>query len=191
MPAVASCAANFPGGLVPRTLTNMRRNVQEICKIEEKGLKARSFGEQFGDFVVNQSGRVWFIALHMVWFVVWIILNSRNSSLRKSFDPFPFPLLTLVVSLESIFLSLFILMSQNRSSRQADERAHLDLQINLLAEHESTKALQLLQALCQHHGLSCAKDAEIDELISTTKPAEILRELKEGLPTAAPEKKSD
>jgi uncharacterized membrane protein len=109
----------------------------------------------------------------------------------KAFDPFPFPLLTLVVSLESIFLSLFILMSQNRSSRQADERAHLDLQINLLAEHESTKALQLLKALCQHNGLNCADDPEIDELVSTTKPAEIIRELKHGLPTVAPEKKAE
>jgi len=99
------------------------------------------------------------------------------------FDPFPYPLLTLVVSLESIFLSLFILISQNRSSRTADERAHLDLQINLLAEHESTKSLQLLKALCKHQGLNCASDEEIEQLVSPTKPADIIRELKEAMPT--------
>lgn len=60
--------------------------------------------------------------------------------------------------------------------------AHLDLQTNMLAEHESTKALQLLQALCEHHGLKCAQDSDIDQLVSTTKPGEIIRELKRALP---------
>ena len=74
-------------------------------------------------------------------------------------------------------------MSQNRAGQQAEQRAHLDLQINLLAEHESSKTLELLRALCQHHGLSCADDPEISELISKTKPGEILKELKSSLPT--------
>lgn len=165
-----------------RTLSSIRKSVQEICEIEGEALRARSRGEQFGDFVVGQSGRMGFILFHVIWFFVWILLNSVGRGKGLKFDPFPYPLLTLVVSLESIFLSLFILISQNRSSRTADERAHLDLQINMLAEHESTKALQLLQALCQHHGLNCAQDADIDQLVSTTKPAEILRELKQALP---------
>jgi uncharacterized membrane protein len=126
---------------------------------------------------------MWFIVFHIVWFTFWILINSLGKSKAYKFDPFPYELLTLTVSLESIFLSLFILISQNRSSRTADERAHLDLQINLLAEHESTKALQVLKALCEHHGLKCAADGEIDELVSTTKPAEIIRELKQALPS--------
>lgn len=174
-----------------KTPISTRRNIREICAIEKRELLARSVGERVGDIVAMQSGRVWFILFHAAWFFLWVVLNLGNSPHRKAFDPFPFPLLTLVVSLESIFLSLFILMSQNRSSRQADERAHLDLQINLLAEHESTKALQLLKALCEHHGLHCAEDPEIDELLSTTKPAAIIRELKQGLPTAAPQKTTE
>jgi uncharacterized membrane protein len=71
----------------------------------------------------------------------------------------------------------------NRSNRLADQRAHLDLQINLRAERESTKTLQLLHALCEHHGLVCARDPEINELIAQTKPEEIVRELKRSLPT--------
>ena len=131
-----------------RTLPSIRKSVQEICEIEGEALRARSRGERFGDFVVGRSGRTGFIVFHAVWFFVWILLNSVGRGKAWKFDPFPYPLLTLVVSLESIFLSLFILISQNRSSRTAEERAHLDLQINLLAEHESTKALQLLKALC-------------------------------------------
>ena len=87
-----------------------------------------------------------------------------------------------MVSLEAIFLSLFILMSQNRSSSQADARAHLDLQINLLSEQESTKMLQMLRSLCRHHGLADASDPEVEHLEHRTEPEELLRELKESLP---------
>lgn len=166
------------------SLPSIRKSVKEICEIEAEALRARSVGERFGDVVVSQSGRMGFIIFHVIWFLAWLLLNSLGKGKVLGFDPFPYPLLTLVVSLESIFLSLFILTSQNRSSRTADERAHLDLQINMLAEHESTKALELLRALCQHHGLACAQDRDIDQLVSTTKPGEIIRELKNALPTS-------
>ena len=94
----------------------------------------------------------------------------------RPFDPFPYVGLSTIVSLEAIFLSLFILVSQNRASRRADERAHLDLQVNLLSEREATKMLQLLQALCAYHGLSAADDAEVTELLRETEPAIIARE---------------
>ena len=68
----------------------------------------------------------------------------------RPFDPFPFPFLTMTVSLEAIFLALFVLASQNRLARQADKRSHLDLQIDLLAEREMTAVLQLLQDIARH-----------------------------------------
>ena len=91
--------------------------------------------------------------------------------------------LSTVVLLEAIFLSLFILVNQNLASRRADERAHLDLQVNLLSEREATKMLQLLQALCAYHGLSAADDAEVTELLRETEPAIIARELERQLPS--------
>ena len=90
---------------------------------------------------------MWFIVLHAFWFAVWVGLNAGEGSRLVRFDPFPYPLLTMIVSLESIFLSLFILMSQNRSARQADQRSHLDLQINLLSEQENTKMISMLNAI--------------------------------------------
>jgi uncharacterized membrane protein len=124
------------------------RNVMEIAKIEQAALDRRSRAERLGDLIATGAGRMWFIVLHLVWFVLWIGLNATTDG----FDPFPFSFLTVLVSLESIFLSLFILMSQNRSARQADQRSHLDLQINLLSEHENTKMLQMRQALCATTG---------------------------------------
>jgi uncharacterized membrane protein len=101
----------------------------------------------------------------------------------EAFDAFPFPLLTMIVSLESIFLSLFIIMSQNRSSVLAEQRNHLDLQINLLAEDENTKMMQMLQALCAHHGLAISKDPEVLAFAKQTELEDVLAELKENLPT--------
>jgi uncharacterized membrane protein len=162
-------------------VSNPQNNVSAIIQMEHEALLARSGSERISDAIARHAGRVWFIVAHVLWFALWLVWNAGLFRL-KPFDPFPYQFLSSVVSLEAIFLSLVILMSQNRASRQADARAHLDLQINLLAEQESTKTLELLQLLCAHHGLSQAHDKEIRELIRATKPDELLKELKENLP---------
>lgn len=159
------------------------RNIQEICAIEQEALRARTIAQRISDVIADQAGRMWFIAVHAIWFVVWVALNLGALGQVRVFDPFPFSLLTMIVSLEAIFLSLFILMSQNRSQRHADQRGHLDLQINLLAERENTKMLQMLQALCEKHGLH-VKDAELEQLSERTEPQQVLKELKDNLPDA-------
>jgi uncharacterized membrane protein len=90
------------------------------------------------------------LLLHVLWFGVWVTVNSGLVGRLHPFDPFPFRFLTMTVSLEAIFLALFVLASQNRLSRQADKRGHLDLQIDLLAEREMTAVLQLLQDIAGH-----------------------------------------
>jgi uncharacterized membrane protein len=157
-------------------------NITAITAMERAALDSRTSGERLGDAVARHAGRSWFIAAHFIWFAAWIVLNSDWIVFIRPFDPYPYAFLTFVVSLEAIFLSLFILMSQNRGAKQADDRAHLDLQINLLAEQESTKMLQMLQSLCEYHGLAKARDPEVEKLTVATKPDELLRELKESLP---------
>jgi uncharacterized membrane protein len=151
--------------------------------MERKALGRRSRGEIAGDIVAARAGQMWFIALHAVWFMTWMGLNSKHSPWLP-FDPYPYSLLTMIVSLEAIFLSLFILMSQNRANLQADHRNHLDLQINLLSEDENTKLLQMMQALCKHHGLEIGNDDEITELAIRTEPHQVLEDLKNSLPSA-------
>jgi uncharacterized membrane protein len=157
-------------------------NISAITGMEKAALDCRTAGERIGDAIARHAGRSWFIALHGIWFISWIILNAGIIPWLRLFDPYPYQFLTFVVSLEAIFLSLFILMSQNRGARQADERAHLDLQINLLSEQESTKMLEMLQSLCEHHGIAKAKDPEVEKLMMTTRPEELLKELKANLP---------
>jgi uncharacterized membrane protein len=154
------------------------RNIRKICDLEGESRKSRSHLERIGDTVAVQAGRPWFVVVHCLWFVIWIALNLQRRPDVKPFDPFPYPLLTMVVSLESIFLSLFLLMSQNRSNIQAEQRAHLDLQINLLSEDENTKMLQMLQALCAHHGLEIARDPEVAKLAGQTDAAQVIAEIR-------------
>ena len=96
-----------------QSVPTTQRNINAICALETEALSRRSWAARLGDVIATQAGKMWFIAVHAVWFTVWIFLNTRG----KAFDPFPFSFLTMVVSLESIFLSLFIIMSQNRSSQ--------------------------------------------------------------------------
>jgi uncharacterized membrane protein len=159
------------------------RHIQAISALEQQALQRRSSAEKISDLIVAQAGRVWAIILHLAWFALWILWNSHRIPGLRPFDPFPFMGLSTIVSLEAIFLSLFILVSQNRASRRADERAHLDLQVNLLSEREATKMLQLLQALCTHQGVSAADDPEVTELLRETEPAIIARELEQQLPS--------
>lgn len=157
------------------------RNIRQISNFERDALARRSLAARLGDGVANHAGRIWFIGAHVVWFTVWIGINLGGFG-RSVFDPYPFSLLSMIVSLESIFLSLFILMSQNRNGRLADERNHLELQVNLLAEDENTKMLLMLQALCEHHKLAIGRDPEIAAMAEQTHFHEVMAELKEALP---------
>ena len=125
-------------------------NVREIKRWERAILLARSKAEQVSDWIANRAGSGPVVVLHVVWFAGWALVNAGLIPWIQPFDPFPFPLLTTTVSLEAIFLALFVLASQSRLTRQADKRSHLDLQIDLLAEREMTAVLQLLQDIARH-----------------------------------------
>jgi uncharacterized membrane protein len=163
-----------------------KKSIKAVSDLEHEALARRTAAEAFSDFVVSQGGRPSVVALHAVWFGLWMAWNSGRIPGVHPFDPFPYMGLSTIVSLEAIFLSLFILVSQNRATRRADERAHLDLQINLMAEREATTMLRLLQALCAHHGLPEGADVEVAEMLRETEPAIIARELEKHLPSDNP-----
>jgi uncharacterized membrane protein len=112
----------------------VEENVQAIKRWESAILHARSKAEQVSDWIACTAGSGPVLVIHVLWFGAWLTVNTGVVGGIRPFDPFPFPFLTMTVSLEAIFLALFVLASQNRLSRQADKRSHLDLQIDLLAE---------------------------------------------------------
>ena len=151
--------------------------------MEEKYLTRRSLGERVADSVASFSGSMTFVLLHVAIYGAWIAVNLKVIPSLPVFDPFPFMLLSMVVSLEAIFLSTFVLMKQNRMSKRADSRAHLDLQINMLAEKEMTMVLQMLRLIGARVGVRDPQlDREISQLAAET-PVEMLAdEIEEKLP---------
>ncbi len=105
----------------------------------------------------------------MLWFVVWFLWNTGVIPGVKNFDPYPFILLAMIVSVEGVLLSTFVLMKQNRMQRKSDARDHVNLQIDLLAEKEVTKSLYLLRAICRKLEITEAEmDSELEEMMTNT-----------------------
>jgi uncharacterized membrane protein len=128
----------------------MDENIGTIKIWEEAALKKRSPAEQISETITRIAGGGGMLVAHVVWFGAWLAINTGSIPAIAPFDAFPFPLLTTLVSLEAIFLSLFVLASQNRMTRHSDQRSQLDLQVNLLAEKEMTAVLVLLQDIAKH-----------------------------------------
>ena len=128
-------------------------NIRTVARLQQQAAQGLTPWQRLADFISSLAARDSTIAWHIVFFAGWIAINLPLVGLRP-FDPFPFTLLTTLVSLEAIFLTLFVLASQKRLTQDADRRAHLDLQVNLLAEQEMTVVLQMLREICQHLGLN-------------------------------------
>src|SRR3989304_3637665 len=114
-----------------------------------------------------------FAYVHIVWFGVWILLNTGWFGIPP-FDPFPYGLLTMLVSLEAIFLSTFVLISQNRLGEETERPAGLDLHIGLLTEHELTRVLQMLDAIQDKLGIVDHDNSELADLEMENKPENVL-----------------
>jgi uncharacterized membrane protein len=165
--------------------TSANKNVQTIAQLESQALLERSLVDRISDAITRFAGSGVFIAFHVIGFTVWIVVNLGQVRSIRPFDSFPFMFLTTVVSLEAIFLSIFVLISQNRMTRQADRRAHLDLQINLLAEEENTMMLRMLRSLCEHHGIQPELPTEdVRALFKKTDLQKLMRDLHDQLPDA-------
>jgi uncharacterized membrane protein len=162
------------------TPPSAQANINAIVRLEERALEERSVVDHVSDVIANFVGSIPFVAIHVAWFGVWVGLNAGI----WRFDPYPFALLCMLVSLEGVLLSTFVLIKQNRMSQRADHRSHLDLQINLLAEKEVTKILQLQRLICRRLGIEEAEaDREIAELSDVTAIENLAYELHEKIPT--------
>ena len=137
-------------GLRQNRASATEENIELIRTWEQSLLHRRSRMEYLGDWITSVAGSGPALLLHMLWFAGWIVANMGWIAGIEPFDPFPFPFLTMTVSLEAIFLALLVLASQNRLARQSDKRSELDLQIDLLAEREMTAVLQLLRDIAVH-----------------------------------------
>jgi uncharacterized membrane protein len=147
-----------------------------IGAVKAQYAKRRTWLERFVDRLNQIASSTYFLGAHAIWFAVWIAWNTGLLGLVP-FDPFPFGLLTMVVSLEAIFLSIFVLMAQQRESAIAELREELGLQVSLRVEQEVTKTLQLVAGLYTRMGHRVGDDPELHRMLEPLDVKQIEREL--------------
>ncbi|MGV9001933.1 MAG: DUF1003 domain-containing protein [Candidatus Saccharimonadaceae bacterium] len=140
----------------------------------------RTLSDKFADKLTAKFGTVLFLGLNAAWFLIWIVMNTGLIPGLKPFDPFPFGLLTMIVSLEAIFLAIIVLISQNRAARIAELREEVDLQINSIAETEISKIITLVALLMEKNGIKL-DDPDIADMARPIRSSDIQRMLEKQL----------
>ncbi len=159
------------------TLTD--RNLQAILEKERLVQSGSTFAQRFASYVAAFCGSMTFVWIHMVIFTLWIAYNTSPWVLVH-YDPLPFTLLNFMLSIEAIFLSAFILMSQNQEAKMDKQRSHLDLQINLLTEQGNTQMLKMLRSIADKVGADFEEHPDMQLMEQTTQPERLLDQINEA-----------
>jgi uncharacterized membrane protein len=150
----------------------VERNIHALLERRKHEEEKKTTEERVADTITRFTGSMLFVYIHLILFGIWIIWNLGWLGL-KPFDP-TFVVLAMFASVEAIFLSTFVLISQNRMNIQADKRADLDLQISLLTEHEVTRLISLVTAMAKKMNIEDAHHPEIEELSKDVHPEKVM-----------------
>jgi uncharacterized membrane protein len=155
----------------------VRRNIRTMLDVRRATEREKAVDERVADAITSFTGSMKFVYLHAAFFGGWLAVNVGAAPGVRPFDPFPFVMLAMIASVEAIFLSTFVLISQNRMAALADKRADLDLQINLLAEHEVTRLIGLVDRIAARVGVAPRRPHDLDELKQDVQPERVLEEI--------------
>jgi uncharacterized membrane protein len=159
-----------------------QQNIQTVAELQKQVLEEGGASLRIADRIANFAGSMMFVFLHLAWFAIWVVINTGVIGAIQPFDPYPFILLSLIVSCEAVLISTFVLIKQNRMSRAADTRDHLNLQIDLLAEREATKILQMQRLICKRLGIDeASQDGEALELAAETAIDKLAGQIKSSI----------
>jgi uncharacterized membrane protein len=161
----------------------LERNIQALQLRRQREEVEATVEERIAEAITRFTGSMLFVYLHLAFFGFWIVANLGWVPGVPRWDP-SFVVLAMMASVEAIFLSTFVLISQNRMSATADKRANLDLQISLLAEHEITKLVTLASGIADRMGVKTEADAELDEITQDVAPEAVLDEIEANEPQA-------
>ena len=169
-------------GPAPDLTQVVDRNIGALLDRSRQDEAARPLQDRLADRVTTFTGSLRFVVLHLVLFGCWVVVNLGWLGLQP-FDP-SFVILATIASVEAIFLSTFVLISQNRMQAQADARAELDLQVSLLSEHEITRLISLVQAVARRLDVAEADDPELAELARDVAPERVMDRIERSRDTA-------
>lgn len=152
-----------------------------LKSIKAKANANRSVMEKLADFMTSKFGSNTFLSLNVLLFAFWWLVNSGTWPIMKPFDPFPYNFLTMLVSLEAIILAIFVLISQNRTSKIDDLREEIHLQLDIISERELTKLMKMTVLILNKHGIDLSEDAELKEMLQPVSEDEIQKELEQEI----------
>jgi uncharacterized membrane protein len=155
----------------------VHRNIASLTAVRRQDDAKRPASDRIADAITGFAGSMWFVYVHALLFGAWLLLNAPFVPFRHKWDPYPFVMLAMWASVEAIFLSTFILITQNRMQHAADRRAELDLQISLLAEHELTRAIRLIDEIAIRLNAPRPGQAELDEIKRDVSPEKVARQI--------------
>ena len=155
----------------------LRRNIDALANVRRRFDERRPPQARIADAITGFTGSMKFVLLHALLIGGWITVNTGAVPGVKPFDPYPFVMLAMIASCEAIFLSTFVLISQNRMSAVTSQRDELDVQISLLAEHEITRLIVMVEALMKHHGVPVARPDELAELKCDVNPEKVVDQI--------------
>jgi uncharacterized membrane protein len=155
----------------------VERNIGALLEKRRQGEQQKTREERFADNITQFAGSMRFVYLHLAIYGLWVLINCGLLPIKR-FDP-SFVMLATLASVEAIFLSTFILISQNRMQAVADKQAALDLQVSLLAEHEVTTLIKLVRAIAERMDIEEARNPELPELARDVRPEKVLDEIEE------------
>ena len=161
-----------PPGMTPV----LERNIRSLQLRRQREEATAGWQERTADTITRFTGSMTFVFLHLAAFGFWIVANLGWVPGVPAWDP-SFVVLAMIASVEAIFLSTFVLISQNRMAAAADKRADLDLQVSLLTEHELTRLIALVSALSRHVGVQTEVDDEVEELKQDVAPEAVLDQI--------------
>ena len=156
----------------------VERNIRALLLRRRADDAEKSFDERVADLVTRFTGSMTFVYIHLVYFGGWIAVNLGWVPFLPPFDP-TFVILAMAASVEAIFLSTFVLISQNRMAALEAQRADLDLQVSLLSEHEITRLITLVTAMAAKMGIAEAKHPELLELAKDVIPEAVLQTMED------------
>ncbi len=152
-----------------------------IKSFEARANNNRTITEKIADVMTSSFGSMTFLILNVLWFFIWILINTGILSIVKPFDPFPFGLLTMIVSLEAIVLAIIVLISQNRASKVDDIREEISLQITTIAEEEVTKIMELQVLMLKKLGIDTSMDKKLQQMLEPTDKNRIQKVLEQQI----------
>lgn len=165
---------------IDQLTSSLRRNIEALRQVRQREMAAAGREEKIVNAITGFTGSMTFVYLHLAVYGLWIVANLAPG--LPHFDP-SFVTLAMAASVEAIFLSTFVLISQNRASAAADKRDDLDLHINLLAEHELTRLIGLVARIAEKLDVEPAGESEIGEITKDVRPEVVMNAIeKEGRP---------